>query len=72
MVAAGSTLVRVGNIQTRNPAANVVLFASPVLALGLLAMVGITLARIEWFAVGAALVVGANIAARYSSQRLPA
>ena len=69
MIAAASTLVRAGNIETPSPAANVLLFASPVLALGLLAMIGITLARIGLFAAGAALVVAANIAAQCSSQR---
>ena len=72
MIAAASTLVRVGNIETPSPAANVLLFASPVLALGLLAMIGITLDRIGLFAAGAALVVAANIAAQCSSQRRPA
>ena len=72
MIAAASTLVRAGNIETPSPAANVLLFASPVLALGLLAMIGITLDRIGLFAAGAALVVAANIAAQCSSQRRPA
>ena len=70
-ISAASTLIRVGNIETPSPAANVVLFASPVLALGLLAVAGIDLARIELFVAGAALVVTANMAAQWSSQRRP-
>ena len=69
MIAGGAILVRVGNIETRSPAANILLFASPVLALGLLSMIGITLARIGLFAAGAALVLATNIAAQCISQR---
>ena len=58
---AGSILLRVGNIDSDNPAVNALFFLSPLMALTWLMVAGITLPRFDLFIVGAALIVAINI-----------
>ena len=60
-VCVASLLLRVGNNASRVPSANVVLLWSPVLALTILAVLGITLPRVEMFAAGAAMILAASV-----------
>ena len=57
---AATILLRIANLKGQ-PAANILLLASPALALGLLVALGVALPRFELFVAGAALIVVANI-----------
>ena len=64
LLAPAAVLIRKANLDTVNAAANVALFASPALALALLALMGIQVGSLGLFAAGAAMILAANIAAR--------
>ena len=61
IVCVASLLLRVGNIASRVPSANVVLLWSPVLGLAILAVLGISLPCVEMFAAGAAMILAASV-----------
>ena len=61
IAAAGSTLLRVGNIASSHPAVNALFFLSPLLALAWLMWDGVSLPRFDLFVVGAALIIAINI-----------
>ena len=58
---ASAILIRVGNVLSQSPSINVLFFVSPVVALALLMVIGISLPRFDLFIIGAALIVATNI-----------
>ena len=60
-VAVGSVTLRVGNINSDNPAVNALFFVSPFLALTWLLTLGVSLPRFDLFVIGAALIVAINV-----------
>ena len=71
LLAPSSVLVRKTNFETANAEANVALFASPALALALLAPFGIEVKNLSLFAAGAALILAAQIATTVRSGTEP-
>ena len=59
--ASGAVLLRVGNLGAPGPGINAMFFGSPILAIGLLMTLGISLPRFDLFVLGAALIIAINI-----------
>ena len=57
---AGSILWRLANLMTTDLAINAITYLTPVLGLGLLSVVGISLPRVDLFWTGAILVIATN------------
>ena len=72
VLGAATILLRVANLKDRQPAANMLLLASPVVGLGLLVALGVSLPRFDLFVAGAALIVVANILIQIRSTHPPA
>ena len=58
---AASILLRYGNIASQQPGLNAIFFLSPGLALIWLALIGITIPRMDFFVIGAALILSINV-----------
>ena len=59
--ASGAVLLRVGNIGALGPGTNALFFLSPIAALGLLVIIGVSLPRFDMYVLGAALILAINI-----------
>ena len=72
VLGAATILLRAANLKNQQPAANMLLLASPAAGLGLLVVLGVSLPRFDLFVAGAALIVAANVLIRVRSAHPPA